>query len=296
MLQILFALLPLFTVMTAFVVGFAWYFARASLIPQQAPNTQKPEMAYEPFVVTHDGLALNGWFIPAAGAAAGTRPTVILSHGWGGSAERMLPHADYLHKAGFHCVLYDLRGHGDSGTVEVATLAAMVSDLRAVFAAVVQRPEVAPDQVGLFGHSMGGAISLLAAASDLPIRAVVSSSGFADLDDLISLMLHSRHLPDFLFKRLVEKFWQRDAGVPLERINPVRQVDRIRFPVLLLHGEQDPVIPSEQMEKLHGFALKAEKYVVKGRGHSDLYEDPVYRRKVIDYFEARFNEQVAKNE
>src|SRR5215207_5167539 len=45
----------------------------------------------------------------------GRRATVVLSHGYGGSRDELLPVADALHEAGFGVVTYDLRGSGRSG-------------------------------------------------------------------------------------------------------------------------------------------------------------------------------------
>ncbi|MCH8980971.1 alpha/beta hydrolase, partial [candidate division KSB1 bacterium] len=40
----------------------------------------------------------------------------------------MLPHAEYLNRAGFNIILYDLRGHGDSDPVELTSLNRMLRD------------------------------------------------------------------------------------------------------------------------------------------------------------------------
>ena len=50
------------------------------------------------------------WFIPARGGAPG--PGVVLVHGWESARDRTLPMAVFLHAAGFHCLTFDVRGHG----------------------------------------------------------------------------------------------------------------------------------------------------------------------------------------
>ena len=291
---ILLALIPLLLVVTAFIGGFAWFLAKSSLTPAPSARDQTPAdfgLPFEDFTIQNDGIRLAGWFIPGSGNGTRKKPTVVLSHGWGRNAAQMLPHAAYLQEAGFNLVLYDLRGHGESQRVEISSLNRMASDLRAVLAYTRARKEVRRDAIGLFGHSMGAAVSLLAAAEDTAIKAVVSSSAFADLNDLISIVLESRHVPQFLFKNLVRRFWRTLAGTELDAISPGKQVHRIGVPILLLHGEGDQTIPPEQLDLLAASAGSAEKQLIPGRNHSDLHEDETYRGKVLHYFRERLREQ-----
>src|ERR1700749_1061885 len=72
-----------------------------------------------------DGVALKGWFIPAATSPA---PAIVFVHGWmwnrlGNVAGQtpvpdkdvdFLPATKALRDAGYHMLLFDLRGHGES--------------------------------------------------------------------------------------------------------------------------------------------------------------------------------------
>ncbi|MFQ5824870.1 MAG: alpha/beta hydrolase [bacterium] len=297
---ILLSLLPVLLVVVIFVIGFSWYIARTSLVPTHIPKAKNPQafqMQFKDFSVLSDGLILKGWFIPAPKecfSESQKAPTLILTHGWGRSAEQMLPYAEFLHQAGFHLILYDVRGHGDSDSGEYVTMYRILEDLDAVVNYTLNRPEVNCTAIGLFGHSMGAAASILKASQDNRIKAVASSSGFADFSDLTTQMLRWRKLPSFPFRFLIQKFWEKRAGKPLSSINPVEQISKISVPVLLLHGELDQVVTPDQLEKLFKNANSAEKQVISGRNHSDLFNDPIYREKVVAFFNKTLKQEQPK--
>ena len=62
---------------------------------------------------SRDGTRLAGLFIPAQGVALS--PGIVLSHGWGRSRAELLPHAYFLHRAGFAVLASDYRHRGKSG-------------------------------------------------------------------------------------------------------------------------------------------------------------------------------------
>ena len=117
-------------------------------------------------------------YIPAASQDV-PAPAVILGHGFGGSKDSVQTEAQALAESGYVVLAYSARGHGASGGLiglndpdfEIADLSVMI-DLLA------DRSEVASDSegdpvVGVTGASYGGALSLLGAAYDDRIDAIV---------------------------------------------------------------------------------------------------------------------------
>ncbi len=288
LLTILFSLVPIIFLISIFIIGFSWYIASASLKPSNLPKTKTPEehqLRFDNFSVVSEGLTLKGWFIPAQNASKKSKPpTIILTHGWGGNSEKMLPHAEYLNQAGFNVVLYDLRGHGDSDPVELTSLNRMLRDFDKIMEYVLSRAEVDENAIGLMGHSIGAAASILKASQDERVKAVVSSSSFADFDYLAEQTLCSRGLRRFPFHFFIKIFWRKLAGVALETISPVYQIGKIAVPLLLIHGDQDKVISAGEFEKLSKSAKTAEKFLIKGVGHSDLYLHTEFCKKTTDFF------------
>ncbi len=83
------------------------------------------------------GLDLPAWFIPARDGAPG--PAVVLVHGWESARDRTLPMAVFLHAAGFHCLTFDVRGHGANPAEELPLSAGEFgADALAGFAALLE--------------------------------------------------------------------------------------------------------------------------------------------------------------
>ena len=86
--------------------------------------------------------------------------TALLVHGLGSSGALMWRLGDAQGNAGWHAVAIDLRGHGDAPRALDYTVAAYAADLTAT------RPADADQWDAVIGHSLGGASSAVAAASD----------------------------------------------------------------------------------------------------------------------------------
>jgi len=104
--------------------------------------------------VTAVTLPRLAWGDPAASN------TALLVHGLGSSAALMWRLGDALANAGWHAVAVDLRGHGDAPRALDYTVAAYGADLEAT------RPSHGGAWDAVIGHSLGGASSTVAAASD----------------------------------------------------------------------------------------------------------------------------------
>ncbi|MCK2037482.1 alpha/beta hydrolase [Microbacterium sp. SSW1-49] len=84
----------------------------------------------------------------------------LLVHGLGSSAALMWRLGDALAEAGWHTTAVDLRGHGDAPRALDYSVAAYGADL------VATRPADGGSWDAVIGHSLGGAASTVAAASD----------------------------------------------------------------------------------------------------------------------------------
>ena len=102
-------------------------------------------------------------------------PAVVFVHGTGllDRDETMFGHkpfmllADALSRRGFAVLRYDKRGAGESHTYGPTSLATslMAEDAMAAVRYLAARPEVDPSQVGILGHSEGGMIAIINAAT-----------------------------------------------------------------------------------------------------------------------------------
>ncbi len=276
------------------------YRARAGY-PRQNPPLVTPAdlgLPFETMVIESDGLALPAWFIPARDGEPG--PGLVLVHGWESARDRTLPMALFLHAAGFHCLTFDVRGHG-TNPPEMLPLSGgeFGSDASAAFRALMARPEVTVGAIS--GHSMGAIGAILTAAADPRVAALVATSGPADPDRLTRQTFRLAHLPipdpiAYPLAWLTTRVYLRPRRHRVPDISASVAIARYRGPVLLTHGDQDTVVPVSHLTRLAGAARRArtddpgtapvETLIVAGGQHSWLYEDPGYRRAVARFLAA----------
>jgi len=124
------------------------------------------------------------FFTPAGG---GRVPAVLLAHGFGQSKEAVRPEAENLAQAGFAVLTWSARGFGAStGQIGLNSPDYEVKDVEQLVNWLARQPRVLLDhqgdpRVGITGASYGGGISLLAAAYDPRIDAVVAQSTWNNL-------------------------------------------------------------------------------------------------------------------
>ncbi len=147
----------------------AWVTGRAE-VPLCCRTPADLGLPYEAIVFTGpDGVELSGWYLPSQ-----NRSAVIMLHGYGANRLELLDRAALLVREGFGVLLYDQRGHGESGGGLRSFGWEDVADVDAAVAWLVGRSEVDPDRLGIFGFSIGGQVALRAAAANPALRAVAA--------------------------------------------------------------------------------------------------------------------------
>jgi dienelactone hydrolase len=178
------------------------YLAKA----QQTPGTFKPpeSIAYRTANVSSEGVRLSAELYSLKELAGKPLPTIILCHGWGGTAALLRREALDFARAGFLAITFDYRGWGasDSRLVLVGTapaknashrFTAEVKEVREVVDPLEQttdifnmihwavgEPQVDKDRLGLWGTSYAGGHVVYVAARDPRIKCLVSQVGALD--------------------------------------------------------------------------------------------------------------------
>ena len=281
------------------------YRARAGYPRRQPPLVTPADrgLPYETTTVRSGELDLPAWFIPANGGAPG--PGVVLVHGWESARDRTLPMAVFLHAAGFHCLTFDVRGHGANDAEEMPISGGEFGgDALAAFETLLARPEVTIGAIS--GHSMGAIGAILAAAGDDRVAAVVATSAPADPYRLTRQTFRLARLPfpdaiAYPLALLTAHVYVRPRGHVVRETSAASAIARYDGPVLLAHGADDVVVPPWHLERLAKAARSArssetdggatdaapiETLVVEGGQHSWLYEFADYRRAVASFLAA----------
>lgn len=214
-----------------------------------------------------DGRSLHAYItLPPNGEAKGL-PLIVLPHG--GPHARDEPGFDWLPQAfasrGYVVLQPQFRGSGgfgaellEAGFGEFGKK--MQTDLSDGVRALAAQGLVDPKRVCIVGGSYGGYAALAGATLDTGVyRCAVSIAGISDVRGLLRYWHWPRNSQD-----RNERFWDRFLGVrdlndsKLDGISPIKHVDRVSIPILLIHGRDDTVVPFEQSDDMAD-ALKAAK-------------------------------------
>lgn len=179
--------------------------------------------------------------------------------------------ADTLSRHGVAVLRLDDRGYGESGgDPSRATSADFADDIRAGLRYLRTRREIDGTRLGLIGHSEGGIIAPMIAASDSSLRGIVlmaapawtgrrviESQNRYLLENAPDLTARQR---DSLLRVSMRTVDSAGASAPwlryFQSYDPLATARRVRVPVLILHGETDRQVTAEQAEEL-GRALRA---------------------------------------
>jgi pimeloyl-ACP methyl ester carboxylesterase len=230
---------------------------------------------------TAGGKTLHGWWIPSGRAGA---PVLVLVHGWGRNAERMLPYVTMLHPAGYDLLLFDARHHGSSEEDGFASMPKFSQDIRAAVDYLRTSGLNTAGSVGVLGLSVGGSAAIHAAARDPRIAAVATVGAFADPSDPRATLgrfwwILAPGLP------LAFRYVERKIGFRLRDVAPEKMIGRARARFLLIHGDRDEVIPLAHGRRLAAAAgERAELWVVPGRGHSDPHLEEAMAGRLAAFF------------
>ena len=230
---------------------------------------------------------LFAWFVPVPGASKS--PAVLLMHGWGANASRMLPAVAPLHAAGYAVLLLDARCHGNSDGEPFTSLPRFAQDIEAGLNWLQRQPAVDGTRLAVIGHSVGAAAALLSATRRMDMRAVVSLGAFAHPYEVMRRYLTEFHIPYPVIGWYVLRHVQRVIGARFDDIAPINTIAQARCPVLLVHGVDDDVVPFSDAQRLQnaGRAGTVECVAIRG-GHDPSDSTADYQAQLIDFLQRSF--------
>ena len=197
-----------------------------------------------------DGTRLNGFYFESQSKPGVA--TILFFHGNGGNITNVTWLAQRFAKHGFNVLLFDYRGYGASDGA-AGDESGLYADGDAALAFLVNEKKVRPEQIVLYGHSLGTAV-----AADVASRgrfgAVVLESGFSSASSVAATALPWLPRPlHFLGKN---------------RFESARKLTKVKSPILIAHGDLDRTIPTSEAHLLFASANEPRKLlIIPGAGH-----------------------------
>lgn len=202
------------------------------------------------------------------GEEAGAGPTVLLLHAGGERRQVWKPVMEVLVDAGFRCVAFDQRGHGDSDGSAQA-LVSCADDVAAMLHAE-------PAGCVVVGASLGG-LATIAALGDPAVRARVSGLVLVD----VVPDLEPDRVRSFLAAGGMLDSHTRIVDDILAQVPRLRQITaELDLPVLLVRGGESHVT-RDDAEKLLRLAPHATVTRIPGAGHLVARDQPVALAETI---------------
>ena len=202
------------------------------------------------FFSTSDGIRLNGWFVPYPNAPI----TLLWAHGNAGNISHRVENIKLLHeKIKINIFIFDYRGYGRSQGS--ASEEGTYRDAGAALQYLRSRDDVDPKRIIFFGRSLGAAVAAELAAHENCL-ALVLETPFTSIRDMARVAFPFLPLGPFL----------------RTRYDVIAKVKKIQVPLLVLHGDQDEVVPFSQGRKVFEAAPEPKEfYTIRGAHHNDTY-------------------------
>ena len=234
-------------------------------------------------LVTADGISFGAWHFRQPGSPQ----TVIVSGGHKGQRTGSLGISAALWRKGFNVILYSYRGMPGSDRAPITFGIKEVLELQAVIA--FARKRIPHARIGLLGYSMGAVVSLLGAAGEPGVEALVLDSPFSDLRSLLAENVwHSIRLPGVPFVWLAGVMLRMRSGCRLSDCSPVAVLSSLEpRPLFFIHGGADDMTSMNHSRRLYdAYRGPREIWIVQGAPHTGAYfaDRPLYVERVAGFF------------
>lgn len=200
-------------------------------------------------LITEDNIKLHGWFITSSSAEA-PQHTVLFFHGNAGNISHRLDSINIFHKLGMNVFIIDYRGYGQS-TAKI-TEDGMYLDASAAWFYLTEHKDINPENIIIFGRSLGGSIAAWLASHRTPAALIVESS-FSSVESM------GKRFYPFLPVKLISRFY----------FNTKEYIKAVQCPVLVAHSSSDDIIPYKEGREIFNAAPQPKQFLQMYGGHND---------------------------
>lgn len=233
-------------------------------------------------IAADDGVSLSAWHIkPPPDKRLGR--TLVQFHG---NAENMTNHfmfVAWLVPLGYDVVTFDYRGYGQSAGSPDRQ--GTVRDGQAILRYVKQSVELGSQPLYVLGQSLGGAVAVVAIATDPLLRQAGAIAGLA----LDSTFASYRGMAQGALARpwLTWPLQWPLSFLVTDELSPRDYIGELKLPIMAWHATDDPIVPYRQGEALFAAATSPTKtwIAIPGESHTVAFIEPKmpYRQQLIDF-------------
>lgn len=217
-------------------------------------------------------------------------PAVIMSSGFNGKYTGNIKYAVGLQKAGIVSVIFDFCGGAmdskSDGKMIDMTVLTEKADLNCVIDFTKTLNCTDDKNIFLMGKSQGGFVSAMAASERDDIRGLILLyPGFAIPDTVRSISKRLKPIPEYI--EILGGIAGRKYCEDALKINTDEIINRYKGSVIILHGDNDDVVPIKYSKNVSQRYKNAELKIFHGAGHgfkdNDVFKACKYIKDFIDY-------------
>ena len=212
------------------------------------------------------------WWIPAENADA---PTMLFFHGNDKNigAARDLDSAARLRGMGYNVLMGEYRGYGKSTGGEPSE-AKIYEDAESAWRYLTRQRTIDPKRIFIYGHSLGGAIAINLGVHHPNAGGLIAESTFTSIVDMAE-----------------RKYAYLPADLLLnQRFDSIDKLNRMKIPVLFIHGTWDKRVPYHMSQQLFESAPQPKflKLIEGGDHGNNAVVAPLEYRAAVSEFVQRY--------
>lgn len=199
------------------------------------------------YVKTEDEIRINGWFIPQSNV----KYTLLFLHGNGGNIGTRLKKLLMLHNTGINIFIIDYRGFGKSKGK--GSEKGLYFDAKAAYNYLVDIRGIQPEQIILYGESLGAAVAI-DLACNAKVKAIIVEGAFS----------RGRDMADKLCPILPKPFFSNSY-------DSLKKIENVQVPKLFIHSRNDEIVPFALANKLYNASPEPKELVEIDGGHNTAF-------------------------
>lgn len=267
-------------------------------IPEEYSIDQTPFFipSYENVSIeSTDGVTLSGWWMERNPGG----PTVVVIHGLTSSkySSGILLSSGILYHNGFNVLAFDLRDHGDS-TCEDGYYSAgqkESDDSAAAIDWLIDIKGINPNNIGLYGQSLGALTALQTGAKTQSFSAIAVHDPPVDFETLVREEMVYQGFPEFLFEP-TKHYAQIFEGINITKITPKSALENgNKQPILVFNGLQDARVQPHHTDDLikiandNNIPITVYRYEDAGHVQSIWIHTDEFSEALVDFFQSNIS-------
>ncbi len=246
--------------------------------PRRIPRPDREKSILQ---IQHEQYKVMGHGNEVLVRAWGKGPTVLMVHGWEGRGTQFSHFIESLLGQGMRVAVFDMPGHGDSDGKQ--------TDLVEIEKVISQIELREGDLHAVVSHSFGGVAAAFAFRKGLQASRAVFINPPSRFKTMLHFFQNELAIPDRVMTEMMECIEDRfpEMGSLLwEMVDTAGNAAAFQFPGLVIHDEDDPIVPVNQGRMVAEAWANSKMYLTRGLGHHRILRDPEVVKRVAEFVAA----------